>query len=343
LASCIFAYVVTNMFMDRLTPHEYDPALGKFMYASNTYGRARQEGWATTFVGKHNTFAIRDIDKNELPKIAIWGDSAVEGLQVPDANKMAQQVSAMFARTGRQFLGVGIAHSANNLVDYIVDLREYESLIPNIVSHYIVFSNVEDDTLPDRNTGKERSRFVYNGYFRIVESDNKRPHQEIHDLLGRLNLRMVSYFFGKVSRYRVQLPWNHREVANKTDRKTQELSYDKHEAWEFIFGELRKQSTKPITLVYTPSIPHIRRGAIRLKDSSERERDLIIIAGICRRHNIDFIDLTKNFNDFYLKTMKFPRGFANTFPGRGHFNVHGHRIVAEAIFSHELSRNLANR
>ena len=219
MASCIFAYVVTNMFMDRLIPHEYDPALGKFMYAPNTYARARQEGWATTFVGKHNTFAIRDIDKNPLPKIAIWGDSMVEGLQVPDENKMAQQVSAMFARTGRQFLGVGIAHSANNLVDYIVDLREYELLIPNIVSHYIVFNNVEDDTLPDRNTGTERSRFWYKDGFVLFESDNKRPHQEIHDLLGRLNLRMVSYFIGKVSRYRVQLPWKHREATAKITKQ----------------------------------------------------------------------------------------------------------------------------
>lgn len=331
------------MFMDRLIPHEYDPALRKFMYAPNTYGRARQEGWATTFVGKHNTFAIRDIDKNKLPKVAIWGDSMVEGLQVPDGNKMAQQVSAMFARTGRQFLGVGIAHSSNNLVDYIVDLQEYELLIPSIVSHYIVFNNVEDDTLPDRNTDTERSRFVYDGGFRLVESDNKRKHQEMHDLLGRFNLRMVSNFIGKVSRYRVQLPWKHREAVAKIAKQAEVLPYNKLDAWEFIFGELRKQTTKPITLVYAPALPHIRRGTIHRKDSPERERDLMTIAEFCRRHSIDFIDLTENFNDFSLKTMKFPRGFANTFPGRGHFNVDGHRIVAQAIFLHELRRNSADR
>jgi lysophospholipase L1-like esterase len=329
--------------MDRLTPHEYDPALGKFMYAPNTYARARQEGWAITFVGKHNTFAIRDIDKNPLPKIAIWGDSAVEGLQVPDEHKMAQQVTAISAQTGQSTIGVGIAHSANNLVDYIVDLREYELLIPNIVSHYIVFSNVEDDTLPDRNTGTERSRFWYKDGFVLFESDNKRLHQEIHDLLGRLNLRMVSYVIGKVSRYRVQFPWKHREATANMNREAEGPPYNKLEAWEFIFGELRKQSTKPITLVYTPALPHIRRGAIQLKESYERERDLTTIAEICRRHNIDFIDLTQNFNDFFLKTMKFPRGFANTFPGRGHFNADGHRIVAEAIFSHEVSNNLVSR
>ena len=98
LVSCIFAFIVTNIFMDSLLSHEYDTALGKFMYSPNTYIRCRQEGWATTFVGKYNTFAVKDIDKNELPKIAIWGDSAVEAIQVSDATKMAQQVSEMFAR-----------------------------------------------------------------------------------------------------------------------------------------------------------------------------------------------------------------------------------------------------
>jgi len=331
------------MFMDRLIPHEYDEALGKYMYAPNTYGRARQEGWATTFVGKHNTFAIKDIDKNELPKIAIWGDSAVEGLQVPDEKKMAQQVSEMFVQKGWPTIGVGIAHSANNLVDYIVDLQEYELLIPHIISHYIVFSNVEDDTLPDRNTGTERSRFWYKDGFMLFESDNRRPHQEIHDLLGKLNLRMVSYFIGKVSRYRIQFPWNHSEAIARTDREAEEPPYNKVDAWEFIFGELRKQTTKPITLIYTPALPHIRRGSIHLKDSSQREKDLITIAEVCQRHSIDFIDLTENFNDFFLKTMKFPRGFANTFPGRGHFNADGHRLIAEAIFLHELKRSSTNR
>jgi lysophospholipase L1-like esterase len=329
--------------MDPLVPVEYDPALGKFMYTPNTYIRWRQEGWATTFVGKHNTYGIRDIDKNELSKIVIWGDSAVEAFQVPDASKMSQQVSEMFYRTGHEFLGLGIAQSANSLADYIVDLREYESLIPNILSHYIVLSNLKDDTLPNRNTHTNRSKFLYNNNFSIVESKNIGSYQKVYNQLSKYKLRMISYFFGKVSRYRVQLPWNSTKAFEIDAQAEEKLSYNKLEAWEFIFGELRKQSNKPITLVYTPKTPTIRNGKIILKESSEIEKDKLIIARICRRHNIDFIDLTENFNGYFLKTLKFPRGFANTFPGRGHFNVDGHRIVAEAIFSHELSRDADNR
>ena len=150
---------------------------------------------------------------------------------------------------------------------------------------------------------------------------------------------MVSYFFGKVSRYRIQPPRKQREVT-RTDRQTEELSYNKLEAWEFILGELRKQSAKPIAFLYCPYRPAILKGKVSFEDP---QRDKVIFARICQRHNITFIDLTENFHDFFLKTMKFPRGFANTFPGRGHLNARGHRIVAEAIFWNELSRDLLNR
>lgn len=340
LASCIFTYVVTNIFMDSLLSHKYEPALSKFMYTPNTYIRCRQEGWATTFVGKYNTFAVIDIDKNELPKIAIWGDSAVEAIQVPDTSKMAQQVTKMFNKAGQQALGVAIAHSGNTLSDYIVDLREYDSLIPNIVAHYIVFSNEEDDTLPNRNIRGGRSKFVHDGRYRIIESDNRRRYQQFYNQLSKYNLRMVSYFFGKVNRYSVRLPWSRQAIAKNEKSLEKKLSYDKIEAWEFIFGELRKQTNKPITLIYAPYMPYIRNKKVCLERPTEREMDLNIIAKICQRHNIGFIDLTDDFNVFFLKTMKFPRGFANSFPGQGHFNVHGHQIVAKAIFSNEIRNNL---
>ena len=119
--------------------------------------------------------------------------------------------------TDQRALGLAIAHSGNTLADYIVDLREYESLIPNIESHYIVFSNVEDDTLPNRNIRRGRSKFLYDYSFRIVESENRRRYQQFYNQLSKYNLRMVSYFFGKVTRYRVQLPWN-RRAKTKNDK-----------------------------------------------------------------------------------------------------------------------------
>jgi len=336
LSSLIFAYVITNIFMDSLDSHEYDPKLGKVIYTSNTYYRIRREGWATTYIGKYNTIGTKDIDKNKLPKIAIWGDSEVTAFPLPDEKKMGQQVSEMFSRAGRRCIGFGIAHSDNNLADYIVDLRKYESLIPNIIAHYIVLSNLNDDTLPLQNLNTDRSKFIYDGNFRIIESDGRRRHQKIYYLLSKYNLRVVSYFFGQVSRYRVQFPWSLHQERAKSNKSAESL-YDKLEAWEFILDELRKKSNNPITFLYCPYRPAIIGENVSFEDP-QRE-DKIIFADFCRKHNIGFIDLTDRFNDFFLKTKEFPRGFANSFPGRGHININGHRIVAEAIFLNELTRN----
>lgn len=326
--------------MDPLTSHEYDPILGKFTYTANTYYRMRQEGWATTFIGKHNTIGVKDVERNVLPKIAIWGDSDVAAFPVPDKNKMGKQVTDMFSQNGRQILGFAIAHSENSMADYIVDLRKYESIIPNIVSHYIVLSDVKDDTLPNRNTDTTRSRFVYDDAFKIVGSDCRPPHQQIYYQLSKYNLRMLSYFFGKVSRYKVKFPWNHQENSDSS-RRAEEKSYDKLEAWEFVLSELRRQSDRPITILYCPYRPQILGRKVSFEDP---QRDYKRgFADMCQRHNIGFVDLSERFNDFFLRTKKFPRGFANTFPGQGHLNSHGHRLVAEAIFSNEVNRNLPNQ
>jgi hypothetical protein len=325
--------------MDSVPSHEYDPAISKFARTPNTYIRWRAEGWATTFVGKHNTIAIRNIEKNELPKIAIWGDSVAEALQVRDESKMAQQLSEMFAQSGQKKLGFAIAHSENSLADYIVDLRKYELLIPNIVSHYIVLCDLRDDTLPNRKERTGRSEFVYDGSFRIVESENRGRYRYYYYQLSKYNLRMISYFVGKVCRYQVRLPWSRQKTVN-TNKSVKESYYDKVEAWDFILGELRKQSNKSITVLYIPYRPAIVGGKISFEDPQEDDKE--IFASICQRNNIGFIDLSERFNDFFRITHKFPTGFANTFPGRGHLNVHGHRIAAKIIFSNELSRNSIN-
>ena len=341
LTSCIFAYVVTHIFMDSVPSHTFDPMLSKFTRTPNTCIRWRAEGWANTFVGKHNTIAIKDIEKNELTKIAIWGDSVVEALHVSDESKMAQQLSKMFERTGQRVLGFAIAHSENSLADYIVDLQKYESLIPNVKSHYIVLCNLKDDTLPNRRERTGRSEFVYDGSFRIVESENRRPYQQYYNQLSKYNLRLVSYSFGKVSKYQAQLPWSPRKTVDPGKSINDEPPYVKIDAWEFILNELRRRSSKPITVLYIPYRPAIVSGKISFKDPQKNDKE--IFASVCRRHNIGFIDLSDRFNDFFRNTNKFPTGFTNTFPGRGHLNVHGHRIVAEAIFSHEMKRNSLNQ
>jgi len=336
--SCLFAYVVTNIFMDSIDSHEYDSQLGKFTYSANNYYRMRREGWATTFIGKYNTIGVKDIEKNKLPKIAIWGDSEVTAFPVPDASKVSQQVSDMFTKIGREIVGFGIAHSNNTLADYIVDLRKYELLIPNIVSHYIVLCNLNDDTLPYLKKGPGCASFEYSNGFRLINSDCRPPYQKVFHQLGKFNLRIVSYSFGEIYGYQMQLPWARKKESKKNHNTVDEKAiYDKLEAWDFIISELRKQSDRPIKIIYCPYRPAILGRNISFKDSQQKDKEFF--ASICLRYNIGFIDLTERFNYFFLNTMKFPRGFANSFPGRGHLNADGHRLVAEAIFSNEVHRN----
>lgn len=51
----------------------------------------------------------------------------------------------------------------------------------------------------------------------------------------------------------------------------------------------------------------------------------------CARQGIKFIDMREDFILFYQATGRFPRGFPNTRPSRGHFNAEGIGLVADAV------------
>ena len=52
----------------------------------------------------------------------------------------------------------------------------------------------------------------------------------------------------------------------------------------------------------------------------------------CENAGILFVDLTDSYLDLYQAEHRFPYGFANTTPGRGHMNRWGHKLFAQAVY-----------
>ena len=86
--------------------------------------------------------------------------------------------------------------------------------------------------------------------------------------------------------------------------------------------------------VYAPKTPFIDNGQVNFDDPAKSMADAFKKA--CNDAGVAFIDLTRDFEEFYRKTGKFSRGFNNGFISRGHWNAHGHRLVAKAIVKYLL-------
>lgn len=99
--------------------------------------------------------------------------------------------------------------------------------------------------------------------------------------------------------------------------------------WEFAVIALEGQTRRPLVFLDAPRLPFVASG--RVVTSHPAVNHARRFAAVCRRAGVDYIDLSQDFVDFFAATGELPIGFANGQPGKGHYNRHGHRLVAAAV------------
>ena len=53
---------------------------------------------------------------------------------------------------------------------------------------------------------------------------------------------------------------------------------------------------------------------------------------LCAENGIYFLNMAGRFLDEYRRDYTLPYGFANSSVGKGHMNIHGHRMFADEIY-----------
>ena len=117
--------------------------------------------------------------------------------------------------------------------------------------------------------------------------------------------------------------------------------YDPEKALSFLIKQFKEQTKLPIIIFYAPHLPVIINDKIDYTDCKKPTVNLF--ATICKRNNIDFIDLSEKFIKLHRNRGKFARGFFNSEPGKGHFNKLGHELIAKEIFHYLKHQNLITR
>lgn len=83
-----------------------------------------------------------------------------------------------------------------------------------------------------------------------------------------------------------------------------------------------------IIIIYHPKTEIDRKGNYV---STANEEYAKVFRSISEKNNIDFIDLSYEFENYYNKNRKLPHGFVNTKLGVGHLNRYGHKIFADVL------------
>lgn len=316
--------------------------MDKYIQSPGMVYKKRTEGWATTYKGAYGINAIPDISKIQAKKIVVWGDSFVEAHQVEDNEKIPQRVTQKIIskRANEDYLCFGAGKSGDSLADFYFDIQKYEKKIDNIILHVILLTDLKD-SLPDQNSDKKDG--VYQAIPLLLKYNIWKPkYQAIKKRLNDYGL----YFVWEPTKSGIeaitqtnlfpQFNWiSPRLKTNQAETNTPEKKLPDSVSWRFLFDKFKDISKAPILIVYCPDIPLLKNGNVVLEDQHLSQIHRLV--PILKMNGIGFINAGPAFISLYSKSKKFPRGFQNSNPVKGHFNAMGHEIISDVIFQAIIS------
>ena len=338
LFSFLFIWSVSYFFSDTHIIYTWNREIKNYVYAPIIV-KHRSEGWGISHIGKYGISGIPDITKVTDPKAAIWGDSHLEALEVNDKDKIPQLITQLCISNKIDMCFFGIGNSGDDCADYYFGIPKLEAIVPKILIHYILIHDL-DDTLPDKSDS--RCLFLSQPKLRFVEKKRKLPYPEYQNIRKFIYKYKLDFLMGPVQTllYDTKLRFAIGPIATPSLKEIINLentSKKNNDSWSFLLKKFKQQTKRPIVFVYFPTIPNIK-GTINYDDSDISLKNGFMKA--CLKQNIDFIDMTSEFIDYYKNNYKFPRGFINSNISEGHLNSVGHKLIAKKIYQHFLKKRI---
>ncbi|MEJ2646883.1 MAG: hypothetical protein P8016_00585 [Sedimentisphaerales bacterium] len=334
LFSFAFIWIISAIFCNSSEPYSYNEDTKSWVITPGSKIIWKTEGYGRSYFGKFGLGFIPDISEERRKVVMLWGDSFVEAFQVDDKYKMTQQLTKLLAKDDQNLICASRAMGGDNIADYILNIPQYEKIIPSISRHIIVI-NGSADILPDQSNDTRGIFSAKNGY-KLIRSDTHFHSASVKSLINKYRLYFLLPILQSVTRD-ISLRFTPGHVYKKhfytnDNQSNKQKELQSNEAWEFLTKAIKESTNKNVTIVYVPHVPRIENHRIAYNDP-----DWSVVgefAEYCHSAGIDFINMHDIFVSNYMATGKFPKGFTNSLPGEGHLNIDGHRLIAEAIFKY---------
>ena len=103
--------------------------------------------------------------------------------------------------------------------------------------------------------------------------------------------------------------------------------------WKKLLQEVNglQKTYGRIVLLYNPrDYPTLKEGtAVLTSKNAHLAQEFMALA---KEQGIAVLDMRPIFLRYFHETGQFPTGFSNSFPGKGHWNNAGHKLVAQAVY-----------
>lgn len=328
-AFCV-VWGASALLQNTIVPIVFDDAVQRYVKAPGTVFSSRKEGWASSAVGKHGILGIPDITAIQGDKIAIWGDSFVEAVQVKDEDKTAQVLTQLLKNSDLDLTAFSIGSGGLSVADYYFAIPDYERVVSGIAAHVIVLGSIAD-VLPDMDT-LCHSRFLSSPPWLVeAECTPSSLALEYTPWLYRLSLAFMHTLYDKATASPMRfIPQTaSRPLPAIAMPPTFSIDDSTLTAWDLLLVSYRRQTDRPVIFLYIPKLPVLVNGRFSLADPNRAVVEQF--AATCRQHGFVFVDASPKLREHFKLTGRLSRGFFNMPPGEGHFNRDGHRLAAHAL------------
>jgi hypothetical protein len=282
---------------------------------------------------------IPDITLIPGPKVALWGDSFVEAVQVDDKKKTAQRLTQLFKKHAINTTAFAVGAGGLSVADYFFSIPRFEHEIPHIQAHVIILGSIQD-VIPDLETQCHSTLLSQPPRLKENECIPSPTAIQFTPWLYRLSMPFIFDIYRKLSQARSNLrPSTARFAQGSSALPVYLVDLTTIDTWRFLIKRLKQVASAPIIFLYSPDVPSLENGHIILTDRNSGAATAF--ARVCAEENVPFINTTNELTTYFKKTHAMTRGVFNMPPGDGHFNDTGHALVAQALFRYFSEANHA--
>ncbi len=312
LAAFIVMNALTAILVFRSPGRRMDPVYGDVMnrglLVSSTEGRA---------ITHINSIGNRSSEPKESrpysERLLFIGDSFTEAIQIPDRHTFPELVQSSLRQHGNNVVSINAGMDGANPAWFLY----FGEALKKTYSPTRTVLEVGDTDFTFELQGP-----VEKGYWLARDGaewtvEGAQPPPAAADVARNALTRLPAPYwiwqrFKKSRQARALAP-------------ASEPSHAEPNQVEWILRQLEKVYGPDLVVLYRPEIDY----AAAANERTETER---LVEATAKRLGLTFVNPRDALLDRFAQTRQPLDGFNNTQPGTGHWNVEGHRIVAEQLF-----------
>jgi lysophospholipase L1-like esterase len=327
-------WVYGLFFLSDARPKYFDPLVKRWVEPPGRTYRIADEGWGSVTYGPHGIQSA--MPRDGQPLVVFWGDSFAEGM---GGVRPEQKMEAVVTELGRALRPSPVAISTGVHGDRASEIyfgfQHYRSVLPRpSLNVYLV--NPHNFVVNGTTIHAEPGQPVFTETFDTAYASRRR----VWNVLAKLRANFITTGIleamdrGTVMRFRIG------PATPEARKGIDDVAF----SYEQLVREIRalKDAVNgPLLILLRPDLPRLFHDRIYYADPNAACAEAIRAA--CEREHVDFIYPIERFRRFTRETNLIPVGFRNTKPDEGHFNEHGHRLIAETVIDYLLQHGYARQ